>query len=364
MTARSNNLLALVPDAFGGRGGIAQYNRDFLNGLLEAGAVSAITVIPRHAPDPVFPPHGIEQTPACPARTTYTLSALRTALARRFDIVFCGHLFMAPLAAVAASVANAKLVVQTHGIEAWPHPSRARRLALESADLVLCVSRYTRRAVLAWANIAPERVVVVPNTVRECFTPGAVAHDRMAAGGRGRRVLLSVGLMDARHPYKGQDRVIQAIPSIVAAGHDVVYLIAGEGDDRVRLEALAIAVGVGDRVRFLGPIGLDSLLDAYRLADLFVMPSTGEGFGIAFLEAMASGTPALGLNRAGAIDALGDGELGSVVGEDDLATGIIDVLSAEKPDRIALAAATRARFGRDRFIAAAAGALNRLLEAA
>ena len=70
-----------------------------------------------------------------------------------------------------------------------------------------------------------------------------------------------------------------------------------------------------DRVIFLGGVAPQRSRDAYRMADLFVMPSTGEGFGIAFLEAMASGTPALGLNAAGAPDALADGELGTLTSE-------------------------------------------------
>ena len=117
--------------------------------------------------------------------------------------------------------------------------------------------------------------------------------------------------MDSRERYKGHDRVIAAIPDLVAKGHDIRYLVVGEGDDRARLEALARDAGVSDRVRFLGAVGLQSLVETYRMADLFVMPSTGEGFGVAFLEAMASGTPALGLDVAGAKDALADGELGT-----------------------------------------------------
>ncbi len=130
-------------------------------------------------------PERIEQTPARPGRIGYSVAALRTALLRPVDLIFCGHLFMAPLAALIARLKRAKLIVQTHGIEAWSRPSKAQRSALEAADLVLCVSRHTRAAVLSWAAIAPERVLVVPDTVREAFTPGDGSTQRAALGARG-----------------------------------------------------------------------------------------------------------------------------------------------------------------------------------
>jgi phosphatidylinositol alpha-1,6-mannosyltransferase len=356
-------MLAIVTDAFGGRGGIAQYNRDFLGVLAEAGILSSITVLPRQAPDPPAPPATIEQMPARPGRIAYSVAALRTALFRTVDLVFCGHLFMAPLAALIARLKGAKLIVQTHGIEAWPRPSRAQRAALEGAELVLCVSRHTRSALLSWAAIAPERVLVMPNTVREVFTPGDGSARRAALGLEGKRVLLTVGRMDSRERYKGHDRVIATIDDLVVKGHDICYLVVGEGTDQTRLEALAHEDGVGERVRFLGAVGLETLIETYRMADLFVMPSTGEGFGVTFLEAMASGTPALGLGVAGARDALADGQLGSAVSESELCGAIERLLETPKLDPCALAAATCARFGYESFAATARTALNRLMEA-
>jgi phosphatidylinositol alpha-1,6-mannosyltransferase len=142
----------------------------------------------------------------------------------------------------------------------------------------------------------------------------------------------------------------------------VVYVVLGEGNDMARIEAFARDSGVADRVLFKGGISRDILIEAYRMADLYVMPSTGEGFGIAFLEAMASGTPALGLAVAGATDALCDGVLGIAASEEDFATALARQLAAGKPDPKILSAAVAARFGHETFTACTRSVLKRLLQ--
>jgi phosphatidylinositol alpha-1,6-mannosyltransferase len=283
---------------------------------------------------------------------------LRTARTKRPDLIFCGHLYMAPLGHLIARLTRARLIIQMHGIEAWPRPSRLQRAAVESADLVLCVSRFTRTAVLGWAAIAPERLVVLPNTVSAAFTPGDGSALRLAWGLQDKRVLLTVGRIDSRERYKGHDRVIAAMPELLAAGHDVVYLVVGEGDDRARLEHRACDAGVADRVRFLGAVEPPRLIEIYRAADLFAMPSTGEGFGIAFLEAMASGTPVLGLGIAGARDALLDGNMVTVSG---FAAALARALESPKCNAQNLAGTVRARFGCQNFTAGARAAIARVL---
>jgi len=344
-------LLALVTDAFGGKGGIAQYNRDFLAALTNCGVFESIIVLPRNAPEEFIPPRGLTQLPPRRNRVRYVLAALWSLRAGDMRIIFCGHLYVAAFAAVLARLTRAKLIVQLHGIEAWSRPDRVRRYAVERANLVLCVSRYTRDAVLDWATIAPERIVVMPNTVAPIFTPGDGAALREELCLVGKKVLLTVGRMDSRERYKGQDKVIAALPQLIAEGHDVVYVIVGDGDDRARLEKLTTIAGLTSRVIFTGPFEQRRLVEAYRMADLFVMPSTGEGFGIAFIEAMACGTPALGLNVAGANEALLDGELGTAASEADFASALARQLAEKKPDREMLAAAVRRRFGQEVFAA-------------
>lgn len=353
-------MLALVSDAFGGRGGIAQYNRDFLNAASKAQGIESIDVLPRHVADDFTLPPKLRQEPPAESRIAYVRRAFTTGLAKKPDVVFCGHINLAPLAAAVARLCGAQMIVQTHGIEAWDKPRDLHRRAVESADLVFCVSRYTRARLLSWAAIAPERVLVLPNTVGQAFTPGDASELRSAWKLNGKRVLLTVARTEARERYKGHERVIAALPALP---RDIVYVVLGDGNDLERIKDVAYQAGVGERVYFKHAVNRDTLIAAYRMADLYVMPSTGEGFGIAFLEAMASGTPALGLAVAGATDALCDGVLGIAASEDGFAAALGRQMAGPRPDPNILSAAVTARFGNEAFTACAHRALGRLLEA-
>jgi phosphatidyl-myo-inositol dimannoside synthase len=329
--ASSLRVLALVTDGFGGHGGIAQYNRDFLSSLAACDKIGDILVLPRvgaTSSDPV--PSGVRQLPAVQGRLAYAVAALKAARAHRSQVVFCGHLFMAPLATVIAKLLHARLWIQVHGIEAWGELSRLRRRSLEAADLVTAVSRYTRRRLLETVGIDPARVKVLPNTVARRFSPGPKPDhllDRHNA--RGKKILLTVSRLASSERYKGHDRVIESLPLVLQHHPETIYLIVGDGDDRARLAALAADLAVADKVIFAGRVAGEELPDYYRLADLLVMPSTGEGFGIVFLEAMACALDVIGGNQDGSVDPLGDGAFGLAVDPDDasgLASAISDAL--------------------------------------
>ena len=180
--------------------------------------------------------------------------------------------------------------------------------------LVTAVSRHTRRLFLSWARNAPEKVKVLPNTVDERFHPGPKPAELISHYGlTGKTVLLTVSRLAAAERYKGHDRVIQALARLLPAHPDLVYVIAGDGDDRSHLEALATEAGVRDSVRFVGHVPDEDLPALYRAADVFVMPSTGEGFGIVFLQAFASGVPVIGGAGDGSRGPLTDGEDGALV---------------------------------------------------
>ncbi len=346
-------VLALVTEAYGGRGGIACAARDFLQALARDSRVTGIDVLPRSATDPVsgLPPK-VRQLKAVGSRLGYSLKTL-LALTQSWDIIFCNHVYMAPLGALVARLSGAKLVIQVHGIEVWGQVRGLRRAALEAADWIVSVSRDTRSRILNECDIPSETVLVIPNTVSEAFAPVDHAGARAKFDLRGHPVLLAVGRLSAQEQYKGHDRVIRALKAIVPSHPSLLFLIAGDGDDRARLEALATQEGVGEHIRFLGQVPPQDLNDLYNAADLFALPSTGEGFGIVFLEAMAAGTPAIGLAVAGAKDALADGDLGYCVTEDQFADALNKILSqlkaAPPTARKTLAKEVHRRFGKPVF---------------
>ena len=328
-------VLALLTDGFGASGGIAQYNRDLLTALSETPAIGGIVVLPRFGDAAAVRPAKIVQLTAMPGRVAWIAQSLRLAMQRHFDVIFCGHLNAAPLAALIARLTRTPLWLQVHGIEAWARPGRAVRAATQQADLVTAVSRFTRQKLLTWSDIDPARVRVLPNTFEARQACSETPVDVIARHGlAGRKVILTVGRLASGERYKGHDRIIKALSEVRGQCPQAIYLVAGSGDDQPRLEALAAAVGVREHVVFAGQVPPDELQDYFQLANVFAMPSTGEGFGIVFLEAAASGLPIVAGNRDGSTDALADGALGTLIDPEDqaaLVTALVDRLRQKRP---------------------------------
>jgi phosphatidylinositol alpha-1,6-mannosyltransferase len=296
-------ILLLATDAYGGHGGIALFNRE----LCAALAGHEITVVPRVIRREVtdVPPHVRFLGEAARGKMAY-LRVLTQMRFEPFDLVICGHINLLPLA-----FSHPVLVV--HGIEAWEPRARS----LRKCRAVISVSALTRDRLIAWSGYQGP-VSVLPNAVhREQYgirpkRPDLVDRYHL----EGKRVLLTVGRLDARERSKGFDEVLDVLPALAP---DVVYMIAGGGDDFPRLQQKAVDLGVGDRVVFTGLFPEADKPDLYNLADVYVMPSRGEGFGFVFLEAMACGVPVIGSRIDGGREALLDGALGRLVDPNDRA---------------------------------------------
>lgn len=318
---RGLRVLYLATDAYGEHGGIALFSRNLIEALDADDRVAEIVCPPRVARGAIGP---------LPAKLNYDLGGLsgrgaylrtvaRHVLTKRFDAIIVPHISLAPIAWAAAKLTGARWALCLHGIDAWPAAATPqRRFVGLRADAIVSVSALTLGRFRSWCPVDPARCVVIPNAMDFTgYSPGPRDPVLEARYGlTGKRVILTLGRLDPTERYKGFDEIIELLPELAP---DITYLIAGKGEDRARLEAKALALGVADRVVFAGMVPEAEKVATYRLADVYAMPSTGEGFGFVFLEAMACGIPAIASDLDGGREAVREGKLGQVVDPRDRA---------------------------------------------
>jgi len=252
-------------------------------------------------------------------------------------------------------------------------PEPPVRLAAEerivvAADRLLAPTPTEARELVDLYGAPPAKTRVVPPGIdRALFnpdaSPGARAEDRAELGLTSRYVLAFVGRLQ---PLKGPEVAVRTLAALRRRhpGLDVELLVvggpSGNGDgEPAGLRRLAAAEGVGERVRFLPAQPHDQLAHLYRAADLVLMPSRSESFGLVALEAQACGTPVVAARVGGLLHAVGDGTTGLLLPDHDPVTWAEAVAGLlEAPRRRAAMGQAAARFaGAHGWDATAAGLL-------
>ena len=162
----------------------------------------------------------------------------------------------------------------------------------------------------------PERVFVAMNTVdidyfrtRSDLSPDERAERKAAIGLAGKRIVMFNGRLV---PRKGTDVLLRAFAALKPHMPDAGLLLIGYGPEETRLKELTMALNVED-VRFTGHVPLQDLPGYYACADVFVLPSWGEPWGLVINEAMAAGLPVIATDQVGAsVDLIRDGVNGYV----------------------------------------------------
>lgn len=365
------------PSVRASEGGIESYSCSLARALTDVVGASNLTVLVRNdTAAEVRAVLGAEIASASSASLPRSLWSagfagfvILRALRERPDLIITTHLNFSPFASVAKKRAKIPYWVALHGYESWKIQRQSQERAVVAADLLLPVSSFTRDRVMHNYAVPAERMHLLPDTFEpDRFTIGPKPPRLLSRHGLGENdaVILTVGRLSAAEGYKGHDRLIQALPRIRAQVANAKYLIVGDGDDRPRLETIAREQKVADAVIFAGRVQHEDLPDYYRLCDLYAMPSTGEGFGIVFLEALGAGKAVLAGNGDGAVDALNGGELGVLVDPNDeaaLAETVTALLMRTHPHPLVnhpelLRQRAIERFGPERFQQAVAHLLR------
>ncbi|MDJ0741935.1 MAG: glycosyltransferase family 4 protein [Xenococcaceae cyanobacterium MO_167.B27] len=318
-----------LPDIFAFKGGIQVYSAFLLQAIQNIYQEADYSVFLKHdkgySPNSLYLPdtnfHFAGKIPLSLRTPFFATQLIANGIWQKPDLVITTHLNFTVAAYWLKRLMGIPYVTIAHGVEAWNITNPKKQKALQYADKILAVSNYTRERLLTEQDLDPSKVSLLPNTFNsDRFTikskPTYLLDQYQLKPNQ--PVILTVNRLSSRESYRGYDRIIEALPYIRQHIPNVHYIIVGKGDDRQRLEKSITQQNLQDCVTLAGFIPDAELPAYYQLCDLFAMPSKLEGFGIVYLEALASGKPVLGGNQDGAIDALCQGELGVLVDPDDV----------------------------------------------
>lgn len=219
---------------------------------------------------------------------------------------------------------NTRIILYAHGIEIWGQLPNWKRRFLQEKVEIWAVSDFTAAKIAAIHQIDRAKITILNNCLDPYFNIPKDFERPKALLTRYRLhpdqpVLFTLTRLSAQEAYKGYDQVISAMPALLQKFPNLHYLLAGKADieEYNRVKSLIQQLNLNDHVTLCGFIKDEELSDHFKLASVFVMPSTHEGFGIVFIEATACGTKIIGGNIDGSVDALLNGSLGTLVNPQD-----------------------------------------------
>lgn len=200
------------------------------------------------------------------------------------------------------------------------------REGMHAADRIVAVSQFTKDRIVKSYGIDPEKVVVVHNGIDEVDflteTTTPVFIERLKKAGH--RIVLFHGRITLQ---KGPDYFVKAAQRVLEYIPDTYFVISGSGDMEGQMIQQVVQAGISDHVIFTGPLWGEERDAVYRSADLYVMPSVSEPFGITPLEAAIQSTPTLISKDAGVNEVLGHSLQVDFWDTDEMANKIVSVLS-------------------------------------
>ncbi len=323
-------------------GGIEKFNRAFIKALADLSTSLQLKATLGGMYDQRFDKDYTEQQTYHAfngKKLQFVLWAVKQSLSQ--DVIILGHLNLAPIAVLLKLIApKIKLIIICHGIEVFEPVGGFKKKALQQADQVLAVSSFTKQQLISKQGLSSEKITVFPNTIDPFFkfpvdfTKPAYLQQRYGIAPH-ERVILTLTRLNSNEGYKGYDTLVSILPELLKQSIPVKYILAGKADAKElqRMNALIKSLRLEQQVMMPGFIADEEITDHYLLADVFVMPSKGEGFGIVYTEAMACGLPVIAGNKDGSTEALQFGELGTLIdpdNADELKEALVQALALER----------------------------------
>ena len=240
----------------------------------------------------------------------YTKNADAIALSDDFDVIHCHDWMTYEAGIIAKKVTGKPLVMHIHATEFDRTGGSNNQAIYEiekkgfiAADFICAVSQFTKDKLVRHYGISPEKIIVVHNAVEGSAFPKH--HDWQDESSsklkKYHKIVLFLGRITIQ---KGPDWFLKAAKLVYDKDPDVKFIFAGSGDMELRMIEEAAALGIAHNVIFTGFLRGKDIDKAYRMADLYVMPSISEPFGITPLESIRNGTPVLISRQSGVSEVL------------------------------------------------------------
>jgi glycogen(starch) synthase len=256
----------------------------------------------------------------------YAMAATRRVAGKKYDLVHAHDWMTFPAGVEIAHRVGAPLLVHVHSLEydragygADRNIVSIERQGLEHATRVIAVSYYTRSVINRVHGTPLGKISVVHNGVYARETVQAYTEERSSTG----PIVLFLGRVTFQ---KGPEYFVQAAARVLEHVPDAVFVMAGSGDMLPRMEALADELGIKESFRFPGWLRGAEIERAFSTADVYVMPSVSEPFGIAPLEAMSYDRPVIVSKQSGVSEVLRNALKVDFWDVDKMASQIVAVL--------------------------------------
>jgi len=234
----------------------------------------------------------------------YAAVAAELAADEQFDIVHAHDWMTYPAGIVVAAISGKPLIVHVHSTEFDRSGENVNQMiydiereGMERANKVIAVSYFTRSIIISRYGISGEKVEVVHNGV-ERNGNGFLAKTGIE---KDEKIVLFLGRITMQ---KGPEYFLQAAKKVLEVMDNVKFVMAGSGDLMHRAVEMAAELGIGQKVLFTGFLCSEDVQKIYEMADLYVMPSVSEPFGIAPLEALNNDIPVIISKQSGVSEVL------------------------------------------------------------
>jgi len=341
-TMRSPAIVFAMTGAAGLHGGIAVVNLNIIIALVAIARAHNVllTVLAYHEKDddrPASLPDGVEYRAFRSNRYAMAMDLWRRSSDKPLFVF--DHVNVARALLPLALLGHSRTAIFAHGWENWRTVKWTDSWSLRSAERVLANSEFTRKKIKA--RFPNARVAACPLGLHPGFhlnvTPPGPASEPLSLPDcngvirqLGQRVLLLAARMDPTERQKGHLEVLAVLPRVLAQHPGVQLVFTGSGGDHENLVSEVRRLHLGSQVFLPGQVAVTVLQALFRQCYAFVMPSTQEGFGLVYLEAMNAAKPCLGCFDQGTEDVIEHGVTGVLVrdprNQDELAGAILGLL--------------------------------------